>query len=64
VEIELFDNKLVIVVALIDSFIGKVLSENYSDNELGLPGLILSFERFVHFVQTIDAADYDAIVIA
>jgi len=64
VEIEQFDDKLVVVGALINSFVVKTVSNGYEDTELKAPGTILSLERFVHFIQALTAADYDAVVIA
>lgn len=64
IQIEMFDNKLIVVGTLFDAFVGKTLTDGYVDMELGQPGLILSYERFIHFAQTILAADYDAAVIA
>merc|ERR1711957_279434 len=64
VEIEQFDDKLVVVGALINSFVFKTVSNGYEDTELKAPGTILSLERFVHFIQALTAADYDAVVIA
>ena len=64
IQIEQFDNKLIVIGALINGFIGKVLTDSYNDNELGQSEVILSFERFVHFAQALTAVDYDATVIA
>jgi len=64
VEIEQFDDKLLVVGALINSFVAKTVLDNYDDTILKVPGTILSLERFVHFIQALTAADHDAVVIA
>ena len=64
IEVQQFDDKLIVVNALIGAFIGKTLTTNYQDPDLGQPGLVLSFERFCHFAMALTAADYDAIILA
>jgi hypothetical protein len=64
IQMEKFDDKPQVAGVALVAFANKVLTDGYQDNELEQPGLILSFDRFIHFVQTLTAADYDAVVIA
>jgi hypothetical protein len=41
--VEDFDNKLNVGAILVESFIGKVLTDGYMDDTLAQPGLILSY---------------------
>ena len=41
-----------------------MLTDGYTDKELGKRGLVLSYERLVHFVSSYVATEYDATVIA
>jgi len=63
IEIEQFDDKLLVVGAIIDAFVAKTVTEMYQDADLASPGN-LSLERFVHFIQALTAVDHDAVVIA
>lgn len=67
VEIEAFDNKLWVGNAIISAFVNKLLTSaaqgGFVDAALGQPGLVLSFERLVHFVQGYTATEYDSIVV-
>mmetsp|Transcript_43070 Transcript_43070/g.104244 ORF Transcript_43070/g.104244 Transcript_43070/m.104244 type:complete len:541 (+) Transcript_43070:524-2146(+) len=63
-QVEIFDNKIKVIEAIINSFVGKLLTDGYQDQELQQEGLILSYERFIHFVVGITAAEIDSIVIA
>jgi hypothetical protein len=62
--VEVFDNKLNVVAILVESFIGKVLTDRYMDDTLAQPGLILSYERLVHFVNGFTHVEYDTLIIA
>eukprot|EP00986_Skeletonema_menzelii_P006904 scaffold2616_cov124-Skeletonema_menzelii.AAC.4 len=64
VEVEAFDDKLYTTTQIISSFVGKVLTEGYIDTELGQDGLILSFERLLHFNVGLTAAEMDSIITA
>ena len=63
-QVEVFDDKLLVALQVIASFVGKTALSNYQDNDLGKPGVVLSYERLVHFIMTHDIAEYDAVVIA
>jgi hypothetical protein len=63
-QVEAFDNKVLIANAVFGAFVGKVLTDGYQDTELGQSGLILSYERLVHFVAGYLAAEYDSVIIA
>jgi hypothetical protein len=63
-EIEVFDDKLLVGNTLVGSFINKVLMDGYQDTALGAPGLILSYERLVNFLVGLLMAEIDSIVIA
>lgn len=62
--VEVFDNKLNVAIALVGSFIGKALTDGYMDDTLAQPGLILSYERLVHYVNGFTHTEYDSIIIA
>lgn len=65
VEVEVFDDKLIVGNAIIDSFIGKCITSQYVDADFPAPeGTFLSLERFVSFVSGYLAAEYDSVVIA
>ena len=63
-QVEAFDNKILIANSVVAAFVGKVLTDGYQDLELGQPGLILSYERLVHFVAGYVAGEYDSVIIA
>lgn len=63
-QVEIFDNKIAVISAIIDSFVGKLLTDGYQDQELQQPGLVLSYERFIHFVIGLTGAEFDSIIIA
>mmetsp|Transcript_25218 Transcript_25218/g.69650 ORF Transcript_25218/g.69650 Transcript_25218/m.69650 type:complete len:545 (+) Transcript_25218:109-1743(+) len=63
-QVEVFDDKIRVLGAIIDSFIGKLLTEGYQDEELQQPNLVLSYERFINFVVGMTAAEMDSIIIA
>lgn len=64
IEIEQFNDKILVVGALIDAFVAKTIVEGYQDADLSSSGNVLSLERFVHFIQALTAVDHDAVVIA
>eukprot|EP00977_Amphora_coffeiformis_P003851 scaffold768_cov166-Amphora_coffeaeformis.AAC.9 len=65
IQVEVFDDKITVIDAVINSFVGKkVLNEGYVDKELGQPGLILSFERLLHFVRGATSSEWDSTIIA
>ena len=63
VEIEAFDDKLYTTAQIARAFVNKVLVDGYVDTELGQEGLILSFERFLHFLVGITGAELDSIIV-
>jgi hypothetical protein len=63
-QVEAFDNKVLIANAVFGAFVGKVLTDGYQDSVLGKEGLTLSYERLVHFVAGYIAAEYDSVIIA
>jgi len=63
-QIEAFDNKLLVGNVIVGSFVNKVLTDGYVDTVLGKPGLILTYDRLVHFVTGFTATEYDAVIIA
>lgn len=64
IQIEAFDDKVLIANSVFGAFVGKVLTDGYVDTELGQEGLVLSYERLVHFVSGYVAAEYDSVIIA
>lgn len=63
-QVEVFDNKLLVAGAVLNSFVGKVLTDGYQDTELQQTGLVLSYERFIHFLHGFTATELDSIIIA
>lgn len=63
-QVEAFDNKVLIANSVFGAFLGKVLNDGYQDAELGQPGLVLSYERLVHFIAGYIATEYDSVIIA
>lgn len=63
-QVEAFDNKVLIANSVFGAFVGKVLTDQYQDTELGQAGLILSYERLVHFVAGYISTEYDSVIIA
>ena len=58
-------NKLIVGNAIIDSFLGKLISSQFVDPDFPTPlGIFVSLERFVSFISGYLAAEYDATVIA
>lgn len=49
---------------MINSFVGKVLTDGYKDVVLGQPGFLLFYERLVHFALGYTAAEFDAVIMA
>ncbi|KAL7567114.1 hypothetical protein ACA910_009442 [Epithemia clementina (nom. ined.)] len=66
IEIEIFDNKLIVANSIIDAFLGKLISSGFDDPipEFQKPGLFVSLERFVHFISGYLAAELDSLIIA
>ncbi|CAB9500033.1 Phosphoesterase PA-phosphatase related [Seminavis robusta] len=65
VEVEIFDDKLVVANAIFDSFIGKLASSAFVDGDLPAgPNSFVSLERFVNFVSGFLAAELDSAIIA
>ncbi|CAJ1910861.1 unnamed protein product [Cylindrotheca closterium] len=64
IQVEVFDNKLLVAIAVLNSFVGKLLSNGYQDTELSQPGIVLSYERFIHFVNGFTATERDTVIIA
>jgi hypothetical protein len=68
IEIEVFDDKLIVGNTIINSFVGKILTtpggfvEPIPDFQK--PGVVLSLERFVHFTSAFLATELDAAIIA
>jgi len=63
-QVEAFDNKLLVANVIVQSFFNKVLTDAYVDTQLGNPGFVLTFDRLVHFVLGYTSAEYDAVIIA
>ena len=49
-QVEAFDDKILVANSVVFSFVLKVLADGYIDTELGQEDLVLSYERLVHFV--------------
>jgi hypothetical protein len=65
IEVEVFDDKLMVANAVARAFLNNLVDQNYQDSSrLGNDDSIVSFERFVHFLNSYLSAEYDAIVIA
>lgn len=65
IQIEIFDNKLIVANALIGAFVGKTIDDGFVDTALPpAPGLILSYERLMHYVVGLVSMEYDAVIIA
>mmetsp|Transcript_27820 Transcript_27820/g.47290 ORF Transcript_27820/g.47290 Transcript_27820/m.47290 type:complete len:563 (+) Transcript_27820:224-1912(+) len=66
VEVEVFDDKLIVADAIFNSFIGKLIGSGFNDLEFPTtdPTHFVSLERFVNFVSGILASELDAVIIA
>ena len=65
VEVEVFDDKLQVANAVAKAFLDNLIAQNYQDtSSLAAPGYIVSFERFMHFLNGYLASEYDSIVIS
>ena len=65
IEVEVFDDKLQVANAVAKAFLDNLIAQNYQDtSSLAAPGVIVSFERFMHFLNGYLAAEYDSIVIS
>ena len=63
-QIEAFDDKLLVANQVFFAFVLKLLGSGYVDTELGQPGSIVSLERFLHYIVGYVSTEYDAVVIA
>lgn len=65
IEVEVFDDKLLVGNAIVDAFLGKLLSFGYVDTDFPQPqGIIVTLKRFTHFMQGFLATKLDATFIA
>ena len=65
IEVEVFDDKLKVANAVAKAFLDNLIAQNYQDtSSLAAPGVIVSFERFMHFLNGYLAAEYDSIIIS
>lgn len=63
-QVEVFDNKLLVANAVLNSFVGKLLTSQYQDSELQQPDLVLSHNRFIDFVKGFTTTELDSIIIS
>lgn len=66
IEVEVFDDKLIVANKIFDAFIGKLLTSGFSEPVPAFqkPGIFISLERFVNFISGYLAAEQDAAIIA
>jgi hypothetical protein len=65
IEVEVFDDKLMVANAVARAFIENLVRLNFQDTTtLANPTAVISFERFVHFLNAYLSAEFDAVVIS
>jgi hypothetical protein len=65
-EVEVFDNKLLVGNAILNSFIGNLVGSGFVDLEFPttLPNTFVSLERLVSFIKGYTATELDAVIIS